>query len=410
MKTKVLIISFILGVLFSMKMYAQAPSYSTPEEPIWQYIQVVGSAGSVANRVLTAEDGKVYGRPIYLGLEPSLIDKQLWRIELATKTTVMFVNKATGKKMDVAYGDLETSPNNKFRMAILSDNPSTDWKFKVDKGNYNIIMVKEPTEGTKGNTIAFQSTAFYRGYIIMFESQSRQSEDNAYFQFFNFNANRPQPSVNGNDVWYFIKSLRPEMADQCITAITNPTDPAIKFTIAPKGTGNDNQYWKFVKVNDDADDIRYFIQNKGTGDVISTKVILDRYFYVQNANDLHSELGWEIKIINEEQFEIQGMDGKVIRYLNATASGERSDTYVAGKSKDTGFAWTFEWIEGKVSLVNPEMGEVKVYSENKRIYVEGTDNYTVRDIYGSPVRKNETLPIGIYLVTINGETTKILVK
>jgi hypothetical protein len=50
-----------------------------------------------------------------------------------------------------------------------------------------------------------------------------------------------------------------------------------------------------------------------------------------------------------------------------------------------------------------------IYVKDKQIVVEGTDDYVVRTIQGVSVGRNRPLPVGIYLVTVNGKTTKVLV-
>ncbi|MCC8145649.1 MAG: RICIN domain-containing protein [Bacteroidales bacterium] len=405
MKTKKTLVVLILSIIFGMKIYAQAPVYSTAENPVWQYIQVIGTTDRM-DRVFTAEEGRVYGRPMYTGLDRTSIDKQLWRLEKVTSTSIMIVNKATGKKLDVEYDS-----SLRLRVAILNDSPSTNWRFQRNGNNYNMRMLTEPAEGTAGNILAYQGiSTSRRNYIIMFDAASKNSDLNAQFQFITFNNSLPVES-NDKEVWYFIKSAKPGMENQCVTAIANPTDPYIKFNLAAKEASNPNQYWKFVKVTEDEENLHYYIQNKATREIISTEIILDKYFYVQNTTDMQEGYGWQFISINKEQFELRGKDGTAVRYLNAASSDTKSETYLAGRSENTGFAWTFEWAEGEVGITNPVINEeIRVTSEEKRIIVFGTDDYTVWNIYGSQVGKNVALPTGIYLVVINGEARKVIVK
>ena len=408
MKTKILLSVIILGAFFGIRVEAQAPIFSTAENPVWQYIQVIGMDDSADRMFTVEEDETVHGRPFYAGLDRSEVDKQLWRFERLTSTSYLIINKATGKKLDISYDAAL-----RIRIATVSEVPSTNWRFQKTTDYYNMRAITEPTTGTAGNNLAFQTNGSItrRDYIIMFEASDKRTNDNALFKFLSFGTNLPEESKGNKEPWYFILSSKNGLTNQCITSIANPTDPYIKFTLATKEPNNENQYWKFIKKNNDPTDYRYDIQNKGTGEIISTKVILDRYFYVQNTNQPDENEGWQLNILADEQYELFGKDGQVLRYLNASSTEEKSETYI-GKSQNTGFAWSFEYIEGGTSIKLPEtnINDIIVYSENKRIYIEGAENYTVRNIYGSLVNKEGTLETGIYLVTINGETRKVLVK
>lgn len=405
MKTKILFALITLNILFNLKIYAQAPIYSTEDQPIWQYIKVEGT-GDRIGRVLTSEDGRVYGRPIYLGLDRSYINNQLWRVEKVTSNAAMIINKSTGKKMDVEY-----DASLKIRVVKESDVSSTNWRFQKYGNYYNMRIITEPEEGTKGTVMALMApSTSRRNYILTFDVTSNYADANAKFEFIKFDTSLPYLSNDDREVWYLIKSAKPGMENNYVTAIANPTDLYIKFMLTSKEENNFNQYWKLVKVNDDVNNLNYYIQNKGTQEIISTKVILDRYFYVQNTNNIQEDHGWILNSIGSGQYEIQGKDGKVVRYLNAASFEEKSDTYIPEFSKDTGFAWSFERVSGEVGVKNPINSNLKTYSENGCIYVYGVDDYTVKNIYGSLVEKNATLSTGIYFVTANGETIKVLVK
>ncbi|MDH8701279.1 hypothetical protein M2138_000620 [Dysgonomonadaceae bacterium PH5-43] len=405
MKTKVLFLSIVMCFTFGMKVSAQKFVSSTEADPVWQYIQLVGT-GSRAGLVMTAEEGVVFGRKMYNGLDSSIKNTQLWRIEKATTTSYSIINKATGKKLDVVY---DTSL--KIRKAVLADNASTtNWRFQMKSNNYTIRMMTEPEEGVAGSIYAHITTSISRKNVIMFGASSVTDESNGRFVFITAGVS-PEESKDNNEIWYFIKSAKTGNANKCITAIENPTESVV-FSVSDKNVADDNQYWKFVLTSNSTQQANgiyaYQIVNKGTGTTISSEVILDRYFYAQAATE-NDSIAWGLNLLGNGQFEIVSVGAEVDKYLSATTSGDDS-YYYSGSSLDSSFAWTFEWAQGTGLSVPENVIDFGVYSESKRIYVVGAEDYTVRNIYGSIVNKTNALDSGIYFVTVGGVTKKVLVK
>ena len=399
------ILFILLLVLFRVNLWAQ-PESSTKEAPIWYYIQVVGE-NDRANRVFTydSSDEQVYGLPKHISLERPLIDTQLWRFE-RNGLMMDIINKASGKKLDVTYNS-----SLRLRVAAGSDEPSTKWRLYASGNYYNIRSTVEPEGGTSGTTYAFQAPSSAKlNYIIMFEAAEQRTNVNALFSFVKFNDNLPKKSTDDNDIWFFILSAKPGNEDKCITVVSNPTDPEVKCSIEPKDKNNENQYWKFVEVEDGS--VKYHFVNKGTGKIISTDVVFDKYFYAQYTDQIVKSNGWSIIPIEDGQYEIKGItNDNIVRYLYANTTNERTANHT-NNVKNTGFAWSFYWIEGgttNIDEMNPDSG-FYAYSENNKIVVIGADDYVIRNIYGIEFNKDSYLNTGIYLVTANGKTKKILVK
>ncbi|MDR0428318.1 MAG: hypothetical protein LBH12_06905 [Dysgonamonadaceae bacterium] len=412
MKKLKFMICLMLSLFLSISLYAQ-PSYSTAENPVWYYIQVQGE-GVSEDLVFTLDDnGRVYGREKAETLDRSTINQQLWRIEKSGSQMYVF-NKATNKQLDVVY-------DTQLRIRVVSTvtgEPSTKWRLAKSGDYYTLQIVTEPTEGVSGAKFAYQSTATARNFVIMFEMEAKKNDANALFRFLEYKEeNTPVASEGANETWFFIKTAKDGVLERGVTAYSNPTDPEITFGLDSIVKTNENQYWKFVKKADSAVE-KYHLINKATGKIIGTDVILNRLFYVQPAGQLDDSNGWQTILINGDQFELKGVaDNGIIRYMNAASASEgSSDIYNPKKSLNTGFAWTFINVNDYelpiTSINNPNDNntDVRVYSENNRIIVKGSDDYIVRNISGVQLAKNSYLQTGIYFVTVNGKTVKVLVR
>lgn len=122
--------------------------------------------------------------------------------------------------------------------------------------------------------------------------------------------------------------------------------------------------------------------------------------------------GWTLTHIREGQYTISGIEeDNNERYWNASSFDKEPDEYDAANLIFSGFAWKFEKVTPtEVGILSITEDNIRIYSQNRKIIVENTDNYTIMTVEGLIISKNSELSTGIYLVTANGKTTKILVK
>lgn len=400
MKQKVLFTAFMLSIFFCFTVKAQAPEPSTEANPKWYFIQVLGE-DTRANRVFTSDNDLVVGQERYRTMDLTKLDKQLWRLE-SSGINYAIINKSTGKKLNVSY-----NANSKLRVASLSNEPSTLWRLIKNGSNYNIRMVTQPSEGTSGEIYATQSNKL--SYAVIFGSST--SDANARFKFVAYNDYIPEISTDSKTVWYNIITGKTGSNGKCITNIANPSDPDIKFSIEDVKDNNDNQLWKLIRKSAEADDERVQLVNKASGRIISPEAIYNEYYYAQFTNNMDEGKGWQINFMESGQCEIYGTakDGTT-RYLNAASANEKPETYIPGYSENTGFAWSFKKAGSGTSILEIDNSNVIIYSNNKRIYVEGANDYTIRNIYGVTLSNTIDLTTGVYLVTVKGKTTKVLVR
>lgn len=401
MRKKLLFTCLVLSAIFCGKIAAQLPAQSTEDNPVWYYIKVVGSDDTL-ERVLTVTNDKVEGLPVSYDL--NIMNRQLWRFEIGemgTERGYIITNRATKKKLSVTYNETKG-----LRMAIVSDNPSTVWRFlAASAGIYNIWMSIEPSEGVAGDINLFQTTVT-EDYALSFTGSSNRTNPNARFSFA-LNDN-PIASSDEDIVWMHIQNTQTE---KYLTDESLGSEAYFSMeTLIDEGIET-SQQWKLVyKANS-----RINFINRATGNIIHTKTYFDRYYYLLNTNDPTESEGWDLEPLGNGQFAIFTTTPEgIVNYWYATVPDEPTTPYTNGYVLNSPYAWTFSVAdeESSVSIEKPSIQEdtIRIYAYNKRIYVEGYNDYRIISIYGTPVPRNENLPTGIYLVTVKGRTTKVFVK
>lgn len=386
------------------------PELSTADKPIWYHIQVMGEAER-ADRVFTVKEGEVYGEAVANSVNPSEVNPQLWRFEKEGSEYVI-INKETGKKLDVIYAD---APR-KISILNVSDNPKGKWKFnRLSQYYYQLESTVVPNGGTSGYVYAHQSNYAegVRNYVIMLEGKDWGFKVNSSFKFVKYDDPSVVISDNLKTVWYFISNTQENYKDKCITDITNQGGSNAKFSLENMTDENDYQYWKVVKNSDEAGDEKVQLINKATGNIIQTKSIKNGAFnYIQYTSDFSDSDGWVLNYIGNKQYEIFGKEkDNVTRYLYVgNEETNFPDVYIQGKF-NSAFSWKFVLAEGDpTNIPNVIEDDILVYSEERKIIVKGTEDYTVWNIQGLRLAKDVQLPVGIYLVQLNNRVVKILVK
>ncbi|MDH8702689.1 hypothetical protein M2138_002057 [Dysgonomonadaceae bacterium PH5-43] len=403
------IIYFIIALIVSFSnVYAQLPEISTADNPIWYYIQVIGESDR-AELVFTAESGKVCGRSMIVSTDESKIKTQLWRFEKENNNYVI-INMSTGTKVSLDYNTSKS-----IRYAALSETPTTTWDFPSNGKGYNIKAVTNISTGSTSNIYAHQANDWDgRGYVIMFESSTYQSNNNSRFNFIKYEKLDIEYSTDDNEVWYFIKSAYPEYADKCITDVVDASLANIKFSLTDKENENYNQQWKLVKKSSSSSEKRVHIINRATQNIIQTKSKEEGFYkYTQSTTNKAENNGWVMTYLGEKQFEISGTEtDNVTRRLSASnAENKQPEFYDEASVLNTSFAWFIEAVDKGNSIISPDLDEnIKVYSQNGYIIVVGTEDYSIYTIQGNELQKNKQLPFGIYLVKIGKGTIKILIK
>lgn len=394
------------------------PMTSSSENPYWYYIQVKGSDSERFDRVYTVDNDQVYGRALSAATSLEELDKQLWRFE-NLGSSIAIINKATGKKLDITY-----DTDKKINVGLISDDPSTNWILEESAtSNYYNIKAETPFAGRTNYIYSHQANNYgSRNYVVMFETSSYKANANSLYKFVYCDYTIPQTSIGGNEYWYTILSKKSGFTSHCITDVTGENLSDIKFKVSELEKGNYNQQWKIVDVNETE---KQFI-NRATGNVIQTETVYNCFYYAQPGTYSNDINGWIMNYIGDGQYELSGYDQNGVRiYMNATSGTAETDTYIDDSSRDSGFAWEFKKVKNiplntvqQIVISAPtgldssleQFKDISIYVSNHKVYVDGADQFTVRNIYGTMMDCKSELPVGIYLVTVNGKTTKILVK
>jgi hypothetical protein len=399
MKIKLSFTVFLISTIFCWNIAAQQAS--TAANPIWYYIQVKGANTYTYDRVITEmEDGQILGRPLAAGSIDE-INKQLWRFEIPSGVQgYRVINKSSGKQMTVALHEATGQ-----RRPVVTEVSTVFWIYENISGNSTHKkwkIVTEPSFGTAGEIYLSQTP--YNSYAYRTVTSTAATTDNEQYRFVKNEI--PIISSDASTVWLNIRNSKNNkyLTDAVASA------PGKNFTLEAKDGNSSAQQWKLTdKGNGNVE-----IINRATGNIISSETNLNKYYYVNYTTQPAQSDGWSYEAIGGAagQYTISttNADG-VTSYWNATTDGQATDAYAAGNAASSTYAWIFTWAEVVTDFVLPEVGSnIRVYAANRRIYVEGTDEYTVTAISGLPVRKNAELPQGIYLVSIKGKTQKILVK
>jgi hypothetical protein len=396
MKIKLFIIGF-LSMSLPLNMAAQTPS--TEANPQWFYIQVKGTGMTTVNKVLTNVDGQVLGKALdATSLEA--LNQQLWRFESQSAGGYLIINKASGERLTVAVDA------NGARTAALSDDAASRWSFTLSStsGYKYVKLLNEPQEGTAGEVYLSQTKTSPYSYKLV--SQAERNTLNEVFRF--VLSEFPVLSTNKSTVWMTIQN--PQTTKYLTDAVGSA--PGMNFILAASD-GSQAQQWKMIgKANGRADFV-----NRATGNIISTNTTLNKYYYVNYVTDPADSEGWQYSLISgaTNQYEVYSTaaDGAV-SYWNATTDGQNADRYGSGGTANTTYAWQFTWVEEVKSptAINPPTvaGKFRAYAQDGYIYVPDCTDYRVTTLYGIPVRKNIQLPAGLYIVTADGKSVKVLVK
>ena len=412
MRKKLLIIGLVLSAVFCGKMGAQLPVESTERNPIWYYIQVIGSS-TTTDRVATAVGDHVEGLAMSIDNIEEM-NRQMWRFERIIDMPIegglasgfAIINKATGKKLAVTY-----DPEKNLRMATLSDEISMLWRFLTPGGGSgpNIRMAFELSEGATGDINLYQ-TAASNSYALILTGSANGATTNAQFRF--LLNNNPVISSGDEVVWMYVKNVK---TGKYLTDAVSSAQDGIFFSLEEMKTGDDEtaQQWKLVPKTGG----RANFVNRATGNVVHTNTVFDRsYYFLQYADDPEAGDGWYVNSIGSGQFAVSTISPEgVVKYWHATTPDEPATEYMDGYTLNSLYAWTFTWVsddDEPSGIAPPSLWEenIRIYAFDKRIYVEGCDDYRITTLFGTSVARNGDLPSGIYLVTVKGKTTKIVVK
>jgi hypothetical protein len=396
---------FLLALLLFGRSYAQQmPPTSSSENPVWYYVQVKGSDSSRENLVFTAESSEVHGRVLRNAVTGTNVEAQLWRFEDAGDGWFHIVSKVDAKKIDVAY-----DASRSIGYAALVETPASKFKLNGNNNTAGFVSIESalPAPGGSSSEVYFHqaNTGGSRDYIIMLVGTDYGYGSNSAFAFVPFVDYNIEYSDATSETWYNIVSGK--AGTNNLTVYDNSGQGDYPLSVNALENANTAQQWKVVK--DAASDGVYLI-NRSTGSYIQPQSTVQGIFNLPKLSA--SATGTRtLEYIGNGQYTISGVeqDG-VTRWLHLSSQDETPQEYAVKNAPNSAFAWYFLKVsKNTLGTFMPSTAPVKITVTDRRIAVDA-DDYTLRSISGSVLKKDSALPAGIYLVTVNDATVKVIVK
>lgn len=388
-------ICLFLCFVFVQPTKAQLPVVSTQSTPIWYYIQVIGEGGNREDRVFSVNiNNYLYGETL-----SKTSDAQLFRFE-KSGDYYYIISKSANKKLDVAIYQSEGS-------FTLTD-AGIGFTLDVLSGNYyNITASQTPIGGDVTQKYAHQASSSFK---IILVNTAWNTSNNSKFSFVPYDAVNLNYSDANTETWYYVTSANTTFANKCLTDITT-NGLSSNYAINTLEANNTAQQWKLVKKagNENVDFV-----NRSTGKAINTSStagdLFNKLLFTDNTNETS---GWTLKYLNASQYIISGIEEDAqTRYWRVSADNATPNSYDGANLAYSDFAWKLTKVSGTFTN-SPEIQNdinLKVYSQNHKIIVEGDTNYSIYTIQGVQMKNTTVLSAGIYLVSTKNKVVKVIVN
>jgi hypothetical protein len=242
----------------------------------------------------------------------------------------------------------------------------------------------------------------------------------------------PTVSTSSNPIWYYIQTQGG--SDNRANLVFMADNDGVRIfgkTILTSGSASeiDKQLWRFEQSGSN-----YTIINKSTGKKLTTSYNSSKGISV-TALSTSSSTTWQFESSIDNYFNIKASaapsGGNASAVYTHQANNYDSRNYVImlesasyNNTENARFRFILYPVAGQNKVItgivaggNSDINfatetlstDILIYVRDRQVVVEGTDDYVVRTIQGITVGRKNPLPNGIYLVTVNGKTTKVLV-
>lgn len=407
MRKKRLILLVALGFTASMQLAAQLPEVSTADNPKWYYIQVLGSDTRVG-RVFTAEGSKVYGREISASIDPDVTSKQLWRFEKNANGSYVIVNKSTGLQLDLDYDASQETGH-----AALAKTASVTFKLNKIGDYYQFESSKSAPSTPAAELYLHQGNAGY-DFLIITVDTTWGSGDNSKFSFKPFIDYSIEYSDDKTETYYQLTNASKDFNGQVIkeqTSNEDSDDATASVVLEAADESDASTQWRAVETKEGVQFV-----NRATQHQLQTlPEVFGAFNILRTGTIVAKGNAWTAIYLGNGQycFSATATDDNVTRYLGANTDNTAPEK--APKDEDlvgSAFAWTLKKVETIATGVDDATSQEKpaVNVKNGVIRVSGKAPYTIHTLSGKQAKAGEKLMPGVYLVTIGGTTTKVLVK
>lgn len=214
----------------------------------------------------------------------------------------------------------------------------------------------------------------------------------------------PQVSTDESVTWYNVVSASPDASGLLMTD-NYATSPA--FPVALKTPENGTfQQWKLVK--EASSGLLRFV-NRSTGRIIQpVSVASDLYNVIQLGSSVIVGSGFSLESLGNGEYAISGVESDgVTRYL--ISAKENTAASASAVTTQSAYAWTFQEVQ-EVGINDAVTETPTISVRNGRVVVTPTAPFLLRSVDGITLPSDSRLMKGIYMVTVNGKTTKIFIN
>lgn len=218
-------------------------------------------------------------------------------------------------------------------------------------------------------------------------------------------AQKPLLSDGTTTSWYNIVS---ESTDAKGLVMSDNSDQSSSYPIALQ-TDDESAAMQWKLVADDSNGLIRFV-NRKTGRIIQpVSVAAQLYNVTQLSSSVLSGKGFTLEELENGQYALPGEEADgTIRYLISAKEGTTPDAATSA-TEGSAFAWSFRLVE-TVGIDNVENLRPTISVVDGRITVTPAVPFRVVTTDGVEMTGSERLSAGVYLVTVEGETVKIIVN
>lgn len=399
-------ITFLLAV-FALAWNAPLKAFDLPEASKdgkikWYFLQSKLD-GEEEPRYWTAAGDLIYGYPKADDTDPEALAKQLWCFEAEEINDTVFYTitcRYDGRRVGVGMGPRGGCP-------MLMD--TVQAKFSTVQNDYGLVFISNtlvPEEPTPGCLYVRMTDKDEGDYIIWLSRAMYANNPGCGVELIEYQDSYA-PQNKETVTWYNIANA--EDGGSVIADNTSVVDAQYKFTVEGKDKADPNAQWRLVETRPG----RVSIINRATKNSISTTLTPQDRYNLPAADDASSAPSWwSLLPAGGGQYAIAatGIDN-IRRYLNLQILGDAPNALpesllIAG----TKFAWTFVEAGTENGIDNAaaqEDGGVRI--EDGRISAPDGAEVAVFTPEGVRLSPSARLAPGVYIVTVNGRTSKISV-
>ena len=381
------------------------PETSEGDKVKWYFLQTTRADYAEPTFYTVMDDGLIKGRAQAVYPDVDGMNKQLWKFETEDGEWYTITNCYDGRKLGTGVGPngeslmMQDAPQAKFKLRDLSAETGEDCvglESDIPAPGGGDIFHYPTLTGPNDNLDAIVWLVRV-DFSTGFDSAIKTVEFTDTYS----------PQNSETVTWYNIASSKAGNEGRIIVDNTSVVDAQYKFTVDTKESSDLNAQWRLVET----DPGKVSIVNRATGNSISTNLTIEDKYNVPTADGKGIvATTWNILPIAEGQYAISSVgNDKVMRLLNAQTLGSETDELPDTDLNGTGFAWTFSQADTEVGINTVTQQDGNVRAENGRIIAPEGAKVNVFTPEGVEMPADSKLMPGIYIVTVNGKATKILV-